>query len=71
LTYSGNSIGTFYNYFSSKNELLIALFKKIIKKLNQKLNILLIGGGPEILKSIEEIETPPFFKKKWGGSTFL
>ncbi|MGA9287974.1 MAG: helix-turn-helix domain-containing protein, partial [Anaerobacillus sp.] len=29
LDYSGISKGTFYNYFSSKNELLIALFKAL------------------------------------------
>ncbi|MFP3340850.1 TetR/AcrR family transcriptional regulator, partial [Micrococcus sp. SIMBA_131] len=29
LEYSGISKGTFYNYFSSKNELLIALFKAL------------------------------------------
>ena len=35
LDYSGISKGTFYNYFSSKNELLIAIFKTIFKKLEQ------------------------------------
>ncbi len=41
-SYSGISKGTFYNYISTKNELLIALFKKINKKLNQERNKLLI-----------------------------
>ncbi len=43
LDYSGISKGTFYNYFSSKNELLIALFKTIYIKLDQDRNELLIG----------------------------
>ncbi|KKI90450.1 TetR family transcriptional regulator [Bacillus sp. SA1-12] len=43
LEYSGISKGTFYNYFSSKNELLIALFREIFKKINKERNELLIG----------------------------
>jgi AcrR family transcriptional regulator len=43
LDYSGISKGTFYNYFSSKNELLIALFKSIYKQLDIERNELLIG----------------------------
>ncbi|CAM3843633.1 TetR/AcrR family transcriptional regulator [Mesobacillus zeae] len=43
LDYSGISKGTFYNYFSSKNELLMALFKKIYKQLEQDRNELLVG----------------------------
>lgn len=46
LDYSGISKGTFYNYFSSKNELLIALFKLIYKKLEKERNELLIGQDP-------------------------
>ncbi|MFS0637913.1 TetR/AcrR family transcriptional regulator [Mesobacillus foraminis] len=46
LTYSGISKGTFYNYFSSKNELLIALFKSIYKNVEQARNELLIGQDP-------------------------
>jgi AcrR family transcriptional regulator len=46
LDYSGISKGTFYNYFSSKNELLIALFKTIYKKMEQERNELLIGQDP-------------------------
>ncbi|WP_108670119.1 TetR/AcrR family transcriptional regulator [Peribacillus acanthi] len=46
LDYSGISKGTFYNYFSSKNELIIALFKTIYKKLDQERNELLIGQDP-------------------------
>ena len=43
LDYSGISKGTFYNYFSSKNELLIAIFKNIFEKVEQGRNELLIG----------------------------
>lgn len=46
LDYSGISKGTFYNYFSSKNELLIALFKAIYKKVEKERNELLIGQDP-------------------------
>jgi len=46
LNYSGISKGTFYNYFSSKNELLIALFKMIYKKIDHERNELLIGEDP-------------------------
>lgn len=43
LEYSGISKGTFYNYFSSKSDLLIALFQMIYSKLEQERNELLIG----------------------------
>ena len=43
LDYSGISKGTFYNYFSSKNELLIAIFKNVFQKVEQGRNELLIG----------------------------
>jgi AcrR family transcriptional regulator len=43
LEYSGISKGTFYNYFSSKNELLIAIFKTIFKKMDKERDELLIG----------------------------
>jgi AcrR family transcriptional regulator len=46
LDYSGISKGTFYNYFSSKNELLIALFKTLYQKLERERNELLIGQDP-------------------------
>ncbi|MFJ7726400.1 TetR/AcrR family transcriptional regulator [Neobacillus sp. NPDC097160] len=46
LHFSGISKGTFYNYFSSKNELLIALFKKIYIKLDHERNELLIAEDP-------------------------
>jgi AcrR family transcriptional regulator len=57
LDFSGISKGTFYNYFSSKNELLIALIKMIYKKLDQDRNELLIGQNPSnidiFIKQIE------------------
>ncbi|HWO97264.1 MAG TPA: TetR/AcrR family transcriptional regulator [Bacillus sp. (in: firmicutes)] len=46
LDYSGISKGTFYNYFSSKNELLIALFKTIYGKMEKERNELLMGQDP-------------------------
>ncbi|MBM6616578.1 TetR/AcrR family transcriptional regulator [Bacillus suaedaesalsae] len=46
LEYSGISKGTFYNYFSSKNELLIAIFTSIYKKLEEDRNALLVGQDP-------------------------
>jgi AcrR family transcriptional regulator len=57
LDYSGISKGTFYNYFSSKNELLIALFKTIYKKLDKDRNELLIGQDPSDIEIfIKQIE---------------
>ncbi|MEH6908174.1 TetR/AcrR family transcriptional regulator [Neobacillus drentensis] len=46
LDYSGISKGTFYNYFSSKNELLIGIYKTIYKQLEKDRNDLLIGRNP-------------------------
>ncbi|OLS35148.1 TetR family transcriptional regulator [Bacillus sp. MRMR6] len=46
LDYSGISKGTFYNYFSSKSELLIAIYKSIYKKLQKERNEILIGQNP-------------------------
>lgn len=62
LSYSGISKGTFYNYFSSKSELLIALFKTIYKKLEKDRNDLLIGQDPAnieiFIKQVElQLET--------------
>jgi hypothetical protein len=57
LEYSGISKGTFYNYFSSKNELLIALFKTIYKKLEHDRNELLVGQDPTNIEIfIKQIE---------------
>lgn len=46
LDYSRISKGTFYNYFSSKSDLIVALFNMIYKKLEQERNELLIGQSP-------------------------
>lgn len=57
LQYSGISKGTFYNYFSSKNELLIALFKMIYAKLDEERKELLIGQDPANIEIfIKQIE---------------
>lgn len=54
---SGISKGTFYNYFSSKSELLMALFKSIFKKLDQERNELLIGQDPSDIEIfIKQVE---------------
>ncbi|WP_062353135.1 TetR/AcrR family transcriptional regulator [Bacillus kwashiorkori] len=46
LDYSGISKGTFYNYFSSKTELLIELFKTLFSEMEEKRNALLSEGDP-------------------------
>ncbi|WP_044640727.1 TetR/AcrR family transcriptional regulator [Risungbinella massiliensis] len=46
LDYSGISKGTFYNYFSSKNELLIAVFKWLFSTLDKERNKVLVGKDP-------------------------
>ncbi|WP_071458672.1 TetR/AcrR family transcriptional regulator [Bacillus massilinigeriensis] len=57
LDYSGISKGTFYNYFSSKNELLRELFRKIYKQLVQERNDLLIGRDhSDIMIFAEQLE---------------
>lgn len=57
LEYSGIAKGTFYNYFSSKNELLIELFKTIYKTLEKERNDLLIGQDPSDIEIfIKQIE---------------
>jgi AcrR family transcriptional regulator len=65
LDYSGISKGTFYNYFSSKSELLIALFKTIYKKMEQDRNELLIGQDPSSIEIfIKQIELQMNTNKK-------
>src|SRR5690606_25218473 len=44
---SGIAKGTFYNYFASKNELLMAIFQTIYDKFEQDRNELMIGRNPE------------------------
>jgi len=43
IEYSGISKGTFYNYFSSKNELLMAIFTSLNQRIEIERNELLIG----------------------------
>ncbi len=43
---SGISKGTFYNYFTSKAELLIAIFKNLQLEIEKEKNIILIGHSP-------------------------
>lgn len=57
LDYSGISKGTFYNYFSSKNVLLMDIFRNAFRKMEIDRNGLLLGkdpGDPEIF--INQIE---------------
>ncbi|WP_078382211.1 TetR/AcrR family transcriptional regulator [Sutcliffiella halmapala] len=57
LEFSGISKGTFYNYFASKNELLIELFRSLYKKMEQERNELLIGqDSANITIFIQQIE---------------
>ncbi|MBE4910679.1 TetR/AcrR family transcriptional regulator, partial [Bacillus luteolus] len=57
LDYSGIAKGTFYNYFSSKNELLMELLKTIYRKMEQDRNELLLGQDPANLEIfIKQIE---------------
>lgn len=57
LDFSGISKGTFYNYFSSKNELLIALFKTLYQNIGREMNDLLIGQDPANIEIfIKQIE---------------
>ncbi|WP_035322135.1 TetR/AcrR family transcriptional regulator [Peribacillus kribbensis] len=65
LDYSGISKGTFYNYFSSKSELLIAIFTSLSQRIDQERNELLIGQDPsnkEIF--IQQIELQMEFNQK-------
>ncbi|AZU62204.1 TetR/AcrR family transcriptional regulator [Neobacillus mesonae] len=57
LEYSGISKGTFYNYFSSKNELLIAIFKTSYIELQKVRDEVLIGEDPSNIETfIKQIE---------------
>lgn len=46
LEYSGISKGTFYNYFSSKNELLMDIFRTVFRKMENERNGMLLGKDP-------------------------
>lgn len=67
LDYSGISKGTFYNYFSSKNELLMAIFKTIHAQLEVERNEMLIGqdrSDIEIFKNQIEMQMKATRKNK-------
>ncbi|MCM3121546.1 TetR/AcrR family transcriptional regulator [Mesobacillus sp. AQ2] len=57
LDYSGISKGTFYNYFLSKNELLMEIFRAAFRKMEMARDALLLGqdpGDPEVfMRQIE------------------
>lgn len=65
LDFSGISKGTFYKYFSSKSELLIAIYKTIFKQLQKERNDLLIGKSPsDIEVFIKQIEMQMISNRK-------
>ena len=65
LDYSGISKGTFYNYFSSKSELLIAIYKTIYKKVAKDRNELLIGQNPSSIDIfIKQVELQMISNRK-------
>ncbi|MCA0172589.1 TetR/AcrR family transcriptional regulator [Bacillus sp. RAR_GA_16] len=65
LEYSGISKGTFYNYFSSKNELLIALFKVLYGSMETSRDELLIGQDrADLTIFIKQIELQMNTNKK-------
>jgi AcrR family transcriptional regulator len=51
IDFSGISKGTFYNYFSSKNELLMAIFTSLNQKIHDERNRLLVGQSPSDLET--------------------
>ncbi|MBF0707889.1 TetR/AcrR family transcriptional regulator [Alkalihalobacillus hwajinpoensis] len=65
LEYSGISKGTFYNYFSSKNELLIALFKALYGSMETSRDELMIGQDrADLTIFIKQIELQMNTNKK-------
>lgn len=65
LDFSGISKGTFYKYFSSKSELLIAIYKAVYKKLQKERNDLLIGKSPsDIEVFVEQLEMQMISNRK-------
>lgn len=65
LDYSGISKGTFYNYFSSKNELLMAIFTSLFQKINHERSMLLVGQDPANINIfIQQIELQLTFNMK-------
>src|SRR5919206_2043744 len=65
IDYSGISKGTFYNYFSSKNELLMAIFTSLGQQIDQERNKLLIGQDPaDIEIFIQQLELQMDFNRR-------
>lgn len=62
---SGISKGTFYNYFPSKSELFIAIFRSLYKKINDEREAVLIGKElTDIEGFIEQLEIQMIFNKQ-------
>jgi AcrR family transcriptional regulator len=65
IDFSGISKGTFYNYFSSKNELLIAIFTSLNQKINDERNRLLVGQSPSDIEIfIRQVELHMEFNRR-------
>ncbi|MDP4086321.1 MAG: TetR/AcrR family transcriptional regulator [Bacillota bacterium] len=65
IDYSGISKGTFYNYFSSKNELLMALFTSLNRRMDEERNHLLVGQDPSDMEIfIQQLELHMSFNRK-------
>ncbi|WP_251550539.1 TetR/AcrR family transcriptional regulator [Neobacillus muris] len=67
LEYSGISKGTFYNYFTSKNELLMAVIKSAITERERHRDDLLVGQDPsDIEVFIKQVEFQLKLNRKTG-----
>ncbi|MEK5425733.1 TetR/AcrR family transcriptional regulator [Cytobacillus sp. FSL R7-0680] len=65
LSYTGISKGTFYNYFSSKAELLMAIFKDSYKLMEKERDALLIGKSPQSIDVFkQQVEQQVMFNHK-------
>lgn len=65
LSYTGISKGTFYNYFSSKAELLMAIFKDSYKLMEKERDALLIGKSPQSIEIFtQQVEQQVMFNHK-------
>jgi AcrR family transcriptional regulator len=65
IDFSGISKGTFYNYFSSKNELLMAIFTFLNQQLHIERNRLLVGQSPADIETfICQLELQMEFNRK-------
>lgn len=65
IDFSGISKGTFYNYFSSKNELLMAIFSSLNQKIKDERNRLLVGQSPSDIEIfIRQVELHMEFNRR-------